>query len=210
MEQSDGRSGQRHPAPPRGSGDPHESRRLPLLSQLLHLLLLHVDLYMGALAAGDRLDGAPRHQSTAPDHRARRRVEAYAHIRLRLHPRGGRCLHCRAMLSGLVGNEQPRGLGWSQSRLVVCPAGRSGPQDHRARAGTRHRACPSRICRHSAVDLYSPHLHSLSQSGRMVWIRSPRSARSHLGAVCRSGRKLLPASDRCHGIRPLLLDGPLP
>ena len=126
MELDDGRNPR---VAPRAFGTraPRDLRLAPLLPQLLHPLLLHGVLGLGPLAEGNRLDGPPRHQH-APGHDGHRRGVAQHAASSGLLRRGGRTLHSRSGIPGLVADEQPRRVGRPQPRAVVRrPRGAATP-----------------------------------------------------------------------------------
>ena len=100
-------------------GDTPVQRGLQILSELLHILVLHEHMDLGTLAAGTGLYGPSRHQHAAADNRSGRGVAQSADQGFRLHKGSSRRIHCRTLLSGMVGHEQPRGMGRQEPRLVV-------------------------------------------------------------------------------------------
>ena len=128
----------------------HGQCRLALLSQFLHLQLLHGLLGLGTLATGTRLDGTPWHQHAAGHHRHGVCVEGGADEGLWLYARRGQHFRLRQRLLRLVLHEQPHGMGRPATRELVRPATDVGTQDFPTHERLRYAACHSRVCGHDS------------------------------------------------------------
>ena len=82
------------------------------------------------------------------------------------------------MFSGVVGHEQPRTMGRTQSRVVVRTSGGSGEKNMRQDARTRDATRAPWIQRHGAKQLHREDWNIDKQSRQVVRIHTPLHLKS--------------------------------
>ena len=179
-----------HNAPGREEGTARDRPETALRLQLLHFFLLHGLLGLEPMAEGDRLDG-PARREHAPGCRWRgMRMEEHA-PETGLYRRGDWQVYRRSRLHGLVGDEQPGGMGRSAAPLLVQAAGDAPEEDTRRHAGMGHAPRTAGLLRHDAPRRQGEVGTQRERRRTLERIPTPGQPVAHRPALFRDSRPLL-------------------